>query len=66
MESKSVANYPINPKRRTPFLGQLAFHNPFFNPVRRCHFSVHLLATDPNRSSQVIVQPEEDTIRATS
>lgn len=60
MEAKLIANYPINPKRRTLFSGSWRFVKLFSILLT----AVIFLFTACNRSeqvSQVIVQPEEDT-----
>ncbi len=59
MESKLIANYPINPKRKTPFSSRCRFLN-----LSILLTAAVFLFTACNRSeqaSQVIVQSEEDT-----
>ena len=59
MESKSVANYPINPKRKTPFSSSYHFVN-----LSILLAAVIFLFPACNRSEQVsqaIIQPEDTT-----
>ena len=59
MESKLIAKYPINPKRKTPFSGSRHFINLLILLT-----AIIFLFPACNRSeqaSQVIVQSEEDT-----
>ena len=61
MESKLITNYPVNPKRKTPFSGSWRF----------VHLSILLIAViflfsacdRSEQASQTIVQPAEDTIQ---
>ncbi len=60
MESKLIANYPINPKRKTPFSGNYRFINlSILLAVVLCLFSA---CDRSEEASQTIVQPETDTI----
>lgn len=59
MESKSVANYPINPKRKTPLSSRCRFLN---LSILLAAVIFLLPACDTSEQvSQVIIQPEEDT-----
>ena len=60
MESKLIANYPINPKRRTLFSGSWRFVN-LFSILLTAVIFLFSACDRSEQTSQTIVQPEEVT-----
>ena len=60
MESRLTTNYPINPKRKTPFSISCRFIN--LSILLAAAIFLFSACDRSEQASQTIVQPEEDTI----
>ena len=61
METKLIAKYPINPKRKTHFSGSWRFIN--LSILLTTVIFLFSACNAPQQASQVIIQSEEDTIQ---